>query len=97
LGKSTFYKEIGGHLLSNELKFKPTDIQKKISNHEDKADYSKVSEEEMDYMMKCAMKYQQLHEAWHDGVKNHEPTIFYLRKSKEVIEDFEIPKRKRMT
>lgn len=40
-----------------------------------------------------ANKYQELEKAWHEGQK--EDTIIFLRKCKEIIEDFEMPKRKR--
>lgn len=43
-----------------------------------------------------AGKYEKIQAAWFKGIEEKEQTIFFLRKCKEVIEDFEIPKEKPM-
>jgi hypothetical protein len=86
--------------LSKELEDTPIEVQKLVFKDENVSisNYSShIFIEEMNYMMQCALKYQQLQEAWFKGIENNEPTIFYLRKSKEIIEDFEMPTRKAMT
>jgi|GEM_PF-2500407 len=70
-----------------ELKYTPLEVEKLIfKDAESFSNFTHVSIEEMDYMMDLAIKYQQLHEAWYKGIENQEPTIFFLRKCKEVIE-----------
>lgn len=84
--------------MTKELKFIPTEIQTFIlKDKNDVSNYVHVSIEEMDYMMQCAMKYQQLHEAWFKGVENDDPTLFFLRKCKEVMENIQVPTRTKMT
>lgn len=81
-----------------ELKYNPLEIQKLIfKDKENVSNYTNVSIEEMDYMMELAIKYQQLHEVWFKGIENQEPTILFLRKCKEVIEEVKPKYRKVMT
>lgn len=81
--------------MTKKLEYIPTEVEKLIfKDKEGISNYIHVSIEEMDYMMQYAKKYQQLHEAWFNGIENNDPTIFFLRKCKEVIEDFEMPTRK---
>lgn len=81
-----------------ELRFKPTEVQELIFTDEQIiSNYTHVSIEEMDYMMKLAIKYQQLHETWFKGVENEESTIIFLRKCKEIIEEVKPEYRKAMT
>lgn len=80
-----------------ELKYNPLDIQKLIfKDKENVSNYINVSIEEMDYIMELAIKYQQLHETWYKGIENKEPTILFLRKCKEIIEDVKPDYRKAM-
>ncbi|QJI52426.1 hypothetical protein [Psychrobacillus phage Perkons] len=77
-----------------KLVYVPTEVQKLVFKDEEGiSNYIHVSIEEMDYMIQYAIKYQQLHEEWVKGIENEEPTVFFLRRCKEVIEDFEIDKR----
>ncbi len=81
-----------------ELRFKPTEVKELIFLDEQIiSNYTHVSIEEMDYMMELAIKYQQLHEAWFKGIENQEPSILFLRKCKEVIEEVKPEYRKSMT
>jgi len=81
-----------------ELRYKPSEVQKLIfKDKENVSNYINVSIEEMDYMMELAIKYQQLHETWFKGIENEEPTILFLRKCKEVIEEVKPEYRKTMT
>lgn len=80
-----------------ELRFKPTEVQNLIFTDEQIiSNYTHVSIEEMDYMMELAIKYQQLHENWFNGVENNEATIIFLRKCKEVFEGVKPDSRKVM-
>lgn len=80
-----------------ELKYNPLDIQKLFfKDKENVSNYINVSIEEMDYIMELAIKYQQLHETWYKGIENKEPTILFLRKCKEIIEDVKPDYRKAM-
>lgn len=79
----------------NELKYIPLETQELIfKDKENVSNYTNVSIEEMDYMMELAIKYQQLHEVWFKGIENQEPTILFLRKCKEIIEEVKPDHRK---
>ncbi|MDC6267252.1 hypothetical protein [Lysinibacillus fusiformis] len=80
-----------------KLKCNPLEVEKLIfKDAESISNYTHVSIEEMDYMMELAIKYQVLHEAWYMGIEHKEPSIFFLRKCKEVIEDVKPDYRKVM-
>ncbi|MCL1696380.1 hypothetical protein [Lysinibacillus sp. BPa_S21] len=80
-----------------ELHYNPTEVQELVfKDKEGISNYIHVSIEEMDYMMKLAIKYQQLHETWFKGIENEEPTIIFLRKCKEIIEEVNPEYRKAM-
>jgi len=84
--------------LTKELEYKPTEVQELIIKDEaGTSNYRNVSIEEMDIMMKYAVKYQQLHEVWYQGIEEKELTIHFIRKCKEIIEEFEIPRETPMT
>lgn len=72
-----------------KLEYNPSEVQKLVfKDEEGNSNYIRVSVEEMDYMIQYAIKYQKLHEQWFNSIENGDETIFFLRKCKEIIEDF---------
>jgi len=80
-----------------ELDYKPSEVERLIFKTEDgTSNYMHVSIEEMDCMMKYAKKYEELHNQWYKSINDKDDVIMFIRKCKEIIEDFEIPRRKSM-
>ena len=52
---------------------------------------------DMKWLIEQAEKYQKIEQSWKEGIKKNEETIFFLRKCKEVIENFKIETRKKMS
>lgn len=85
--------------MSKELEYSPLEVEKLIFKEEGETsnNYIRVSIEEMDYMVEYAKKYEQLHDMWFKCIEDESDTIFFIRKCKEIIEDFKPDTRKSMT
>lgn len=85
--------------MAKELEYSPLEVEKLIfkTDGETSNNYIHVSIEEMDYMVEYAKKYEQLHNMWFKCIEDKDDTIFFLRKCKEIIEDFKMDSRKSMT
>ncbi|MGG0667806.1 hypothetical protein ABE073_04670 [Lederbergia citrisecunda] len=76
--------------MKRELEYSPTEVEKLVFKEEGDTsnNYIHVSIEEMDYMVEYAKKYEQLHNSWFECIDNKDDILFFLRKCKEIIEDF---------
>lgn len=81
-----------------QLEFDANEIKNLvIKDDEGFSSYILVSIEEMDWVVEQSIKYQKLHNQWFESIENKDDTIFFLRKCKEVFEDFKPDVRKAMT
>lgn len=55
----------------------------------------KISLKDYLWLVKRAEKYEELEQSWNQGIEEKQDTIIFLRKCKEVIEDFKIETRGR--
>lgn len=53
--------------------------------------------EDLYWLIEQTEKYQKIEQSWKEGIEENKDTVFFLRKCKEVIEDFKTETRKKMS